>query len=506
MGEKSFTKKRLLKFVAIVFILTLCFCNNKAFASTQLIKNDTFWKDTSGTPIYSQGGGILKVGDTYYWYGVKYNGAVTYAASPTKKNSDSSFNAVTCYSSKDLVNWKFENNILTSEQLGSTRAASWIGRLGVAYNSNTKKYVLISQYYGSAGEGELFATCDTPNGDFAFNNIQYPVPGVANYTTGDQTIFTDPDGKAYVICSSSKGRGNLYVAPLRESDYLAVETATRIFGGVGREGNCMFKYNGEYYFCSSDLHGWNASHCYYIKASNIMGPYSSETVMPETDNDFCHVSQTGFFVNVTGSSGTTVLFCGDRWSDFAGNGIGYNQWCPLSFNGGNPYFNSVSEFKLDVAAGTWSVGSGNNYVLNPSFEADRVASKTLAGWTNWTNLSNASPNSNASGAYSGNFCMQQSYATTYKSSMYQNITGLTNGTYTLKAWVKSSGGQNACQIFAKNFGGTEKDYSINSSISGWTEIIISDINVTNGKCQVGVYSDANTNNWCKVDNFSLVKN
>ncbi|URZ05993.1 family 43 glycosylhydrolase [Clostridium felsineum] len=505
MGKKLSSQKNLLKILVVCFILALCFCGNKTFAATQVIKNDTFWKDTSGNTIYSQGGGILKVGDTYYWYGVKYNGAVTYAQNPTKKNGDTSFNAVTCYSSKDLVNWKFENNILTSKGI-SKLAPGWIGRLGVTYNKNTKKYVLISQYYGNQGTGELFATCDTPNGNFAFNKVQTQLPGIASGSTGDQTVFTDTDGKAYLICSSSKGRGNLYVAPLRESDYLSVENATRIFGGVGREGNCMFKYNGQYYFCSSDLHGWNASHCYYIKASNIFGPYSKEEVMTGTDNDFCHVSQTGFFVNVTGTSGTTVLFCGDRWSDFARNGIGYNQWCPVSFNGTTPYFNSVSEFNLNASTGTWSVGAGDNYVLNPSFEADRISSTTLAGWTNWTNLSSGSPNSNSFGAYSGNFCMQQSYASAYKASMYQDLTGLSNGTYTLKAWVKSSGGQNTCQIFAKNFGGAQKNYAINKTIGQWTEITISNINVTNGKCQIGIYSDAKGGNWCKVDNFSLTKN
>ena len=46
------------------------------------IINDRFWKDSSGTPIYSQGGGVLQVGDTYYWYGVKYAGTVAYAANP----------------------------------------------------------------------------------------------------------------------------------------------------------------------------------------------------------------------------------------------------------------------------------------------------------------------------------------------------------------------------------------------------------------------------------------
>ena len=45
-----------------------------------LIDNDRFWKDTTGTPLYSQGGGVLQVGSTYYtWYGVKYGGAPTCA-------------------------------------------------------------------------------------------------------------------------------------------------------------------------------------------------------------------------------------------------------------------------------------------------------------------------------------------------------------------------------------------------------------------------------------------
>src|SRR5450755_545478 len=91
--------------------------------------------------------------------------------------------------------------------------ASWFGRLGVAYHATTKKYVLVSQYGGSAGTGELFATSSTPTGAFAFDRIQTNVANVANGTTGDQTVFVDDDGTAYVICSSSNGRSNLYVAP-----------------------------------------------------------------------------------------------------------------------------------------------------------------------------------------------------------------------------------------------------------------------------------------------------
>ena len=103
--------------------------------------------------------------------------------------------------------------------------------------------------------------------------------------------------------------------------------------------------------------------------------------------DFCHVTQTGFFITVKGTEDTTVIFCGDRWSDFAGNGIGYNQWCPVTFNGTTPVFNSLSQWSLDAVKGTWRVGPGNNYILNPGFEADRVLQTSLAGWSGAKNAS-----------------------------------------------------------------------------------------------------------------------
>ena len=106
-----------------------------ATATAQTIVNDRFWKDTDGNFIYSQGGGVLQVGDTFYWYGVKYNGAVTYAANPTKKNDDTGFAGVTCYSSKDLVNWKFEGIVLKPSEVGG----GWFGRIGVVYNAKSKK-------------------------------------------------------------------------------------------------------------------------------------------------------------------------------------------------------------------------------------------------------------------------------------------------------------------------------------------------------------------------------
>ena len=124
-----------------------------------------------------------------------------------KKNNDYTFISVTCYSSKDLVNWKFENNVLTPKSKG-WQFAYWVGRLGVAYCPKSKQYVLVTQFNDSV----LFASCSTPTGNFEVKNIQDQVPNVLKQGTGDQTIFVDDDGQAYLICSNKGGRGHQYVA------------------------------------------------------------------------------------------------------------------------------------------------------------------------------------------------------------------------------------------------------------------------------------------------------
>ena len=488
-------------------------CTVEVVRLNKTITNDTFYKDIDGNPIYSQGGGIFKFGDKYYWYGVRYKEAPIYYNNPLNGKIDTcTFDAFTCYSSTDLVNWKNEGDVMNDQSAGM-QATVWVGRMGVAYNQNTKKYVLLSQYEDNdnmAHNNILFATSDSPTGPFVFDHVLVDMPFFVNGGTGDQTVFVDDDGKAYLICSSASGRTNTYVVPLRESDYLDLEAPTKIFGGAGREGNCMFKYNGRYYVCSSDLHGWNTSNTYMISASNILGPYSPETVMTNSEKSYSHVSQTGFFVTVTGTSRTTVIYCGDRWSDFAGNGLGYNQWVPLSFEGDNPIFNDLSQWNLNAEEGTWTVGTANNYIHNPEFEADRIVVPKPVGWDvsdNVEGAANANLSTKSFRPYAGNYVWQQKASSYYTASLKQVITDLPNGSYTLKAWVRSSGGQNICDIYAKNYVGPELAYSAKTAIGSWTQVTVSNnIAVTNGQCEVGVYSDSPANNWVQIDNLTLTKN
>jgi hypothetical protein len=93
----------------------------------------------------------------------------------------------------------------------------------------------------------------------------------------------------------------------------------------------------------------------------------------------------------------------------------------------------------------------------------------------------------------------------YQASVYQNLTGLPNGTYTLTFWVKSSGGQSTGLVYVKNFGSAEVDSLANTAISSWTQRSLTGIRVSDGQAQIGVYTVASANQWVNVDDYSFVR-
>ena len=66
------------------------------------IKSGEIWKDNRGEHINAHGGGVLKHGNTYYWYG-EHKG----------EKSSAAFVGVTCYSSKNLRDWRYEGVALS---------------------------------------------------------------------------------------------------------------------------------------------------------------------------------------------------------------------------------------------------------------------------------------------------------------------------------------------------------------------------------------------------------
>ena len=518
----------------ITILLSLVAVSSTKAGNT--INNDTFWKTTSGSYIYSQGGGIFRFPDAqgvehYYWYGAKYQEAVDYCpkALAGSKSNVTNFLAVTCYQSDDLVNWTFVRNVLTPEAAGW---AYWVGRMGVAYIPEAKKYALLTQF----NDHVLVATCSTPTGNYARHNEIDMTNMIGTPNTGDMTVFTDPDtGKSYLCYSYGKGRAKIYLSEIGvlSNGKIGLKDCHQIFKGAGREGDCMFKYKNKYYVCASDLYGWNASNVYYLEASSIYGPYTPTNnmqIMPGSADDYGHVTQTGFFYTVRGSKQETVIYCGDRWAGFAGNGKGYNQWCPISFVDGKPYFNSLSQWHLDAETGEWWVGDDNNYVRNHFFNADRVkipssnkpSQADLKGWKTTVIKGNKvviggadSPVLNASNSsadrevVTGNYCLNIQDKVDFTRKVSQTVKStpvveLKDGRYTLRCYVKSGSQFDELYMYAK-VGNDTTRIDMPYSDSKWHEVIIENLQVSGGQVEVGFYADGKANAWCHIDEVSLVR-
>ena len=515
----------------------LFFCSIiKSTAQFQNIKNDVFWDTKEGLPIYSQGGGVFKFKDPqtgiekYYWYGVHYEEAEKYRKEPTVTYLNCTFKSVTCYSSTDLVNWTFESDVFTDEKAFPDGKKTWVGRLGVAYVKEMNKYALFVQH----GSQVLVALADTPTAEFSWHQKINMEPWIGTTNTGDQTVFTDDDGKSYLIYSYGKGRNKIYVSEIGVKDgKVTILDCTKVFQGESREGNCMFKYQNKYYMAASNIYGWDSSFAYYLVSDNIRGPYlptNNMQIMDGSAEDYAHVTQTGFFYTIKRNGKETVLYCGDRWADFAGNGLGYNQWFPLSFDGAIPYFNSLSSWELDEKTANWTVGTDNNYVKNGSFEADRnkipssfkPIQEQLLGWKTVVIKGNPiqvkseiSPQLNYFNTENDRkeVIGEKSLNITDKVDFTREITqqissspyvNLEDGVYNLTAKVKNCKGFSELKMYA-NTAGVDYKFSIEKENSSWTSIRISDISVKNGKITIGFFANGTANAFCLVDDVTLVK-
>jgi len=503
------------------------------------IENNKFWLDTAGNPIFSQGGGIFQFGDRYYWYGVQYTGSQLYYDNPTRaytRAGEGDFVAITAYSSDDLVNWTFENNIATKDtelnipaskdvsgtyfsDMETLADSVWIGRLGVAYNEQTGKYVVLTQFESPdparvTNAGVLFLSGDSPVADFEYANLQTHLPGVYenpnkpgwNQGTGDQTVFTDDDGSDYLVFSYRDGRSRTYVGKISSTDSLSVEKSVEVYRGAGREGNAMFKLDGQYYVASSDLHGWNTSQTYLVRSLNgqIQGAYSSMYVLPGTEKDYSHVTQSGFFLTVQGTEQDTVIYAGDRWADFAWNGLGYNQWVPLSGTGADVRFNSLSEWDLNAKTGTWEVGEGNNYVLNPDFAADRIAVTSVVGWTQTTDpasstsafVSNVSPGDSGS-----RFALRLGSAAAFSGGVYQEME-VPAGVYNFSLKSINPGDLTTAQAIVTGADGVRHTVDLPVS-TAWASAEGTDIVLPAGTARVTITATGSGGQTLSIDALSL---
>ena len=178
-----------------------------ARAATVTVTNGVQFTDTSGNPLHAHGGGMIKVGSYYYWFG-------------ENRNDNNTFRYVSVYRSTDLRNWEFRNNVLTQSSAAELNVSN-IERPKVIYNSSTGQYVLWMHWENGSDYGQArvaVATSSTVDGNYTYRGSFRPL----GYDSRDMTVFRDDDGSAYLISStrvnidtatgvvSGNGSGNAY--------------------------------------------------------------------------------------------------------------------------------------------------------------------------------------------------------------------------------------------------------------------------------------------------------
>lgn len=331
--------------------------------SNTSIEPGRLWRDTDGRHINAHGGGVLFHKGTYYWYGEH-----------KAEGTSNALVGVTCYSSKDLLNWKNEGVALSvsNEEGSDIEQGCILERPKVVYNEKTKKFVmwfhleLKGRGYDAARAG--VAVSDTPTGPFRYLRSGRVNPGILPlnidkadfdgldpgnepkswtpewlelirrglYTrrdlqggqmSRDMTIYVDDDGKAYHIYSSEENL-TLQIAELTD-DYTAHSGRyVRVAPAGHNEAPAIFKYKGTYWMITSGCTGWDPNEARMFSAENIMGPWTQHPnpcVGPNKDLTFG--GQSTYILN----TGRQFIFMADIWRPRQPIDARY-IWLPISFD------------------------------------------------------------------------------------------------------------------------------------------------------------------------------
>ena len=321
---------KLSMFLAFLLPVTLCAQGNKML---QDFTPGKVWNDTDGNPINAHGGGLLYHEGTYYWYGEYKKGKTVLPEWATWECYRTDVTGVGCYSSKDLLHWKFEGIVLRAvkdDPSSDLHPSKVLERPKVIYNSRTRKFVMWAHVesadYSKACAG--VAVSDSPTGPFIYLGSFRP----NNAMSRDQTIFVDDDGRAYQFYSS-ENNATMYISELTP-DYLRPNGRfTRNFIGKSREAPAVFKRHGKYYMLSSGCTGWDPNQAELAVADSIMGEWhvlpGNPCTGPDADKTF--YAQSTYVQKVIGKKDTYIALF-DRWNKTDLENSRY-VWLPLSFDG-----------------------------------------------------------------------------------------------------------------------------------------------------------------------------
>jgi hypothetical protein len=354
-----------------MFVVMLIAAATASHARWLTIHNDFFQYDLDGKKAETRSGCLTKFGDTYYWYGC-----------------DAKMTNQTCYSSKDLLHWKNEGNMLT--------ASSGTNRMDVLYNEKTKKYVMVLKWEtpGSEWCNRGIATSNSPTGPYTklFDSLVY------GENTGDMSVFQDDDGKAYYCFEQWIGENNMnQQLSLMTPDYIGLEKSIQKWNSGDREAELIMKNHGKYYYMTSLMAGIDPSATKYWTAPAITGPWTTNLVSMITPNDPGNKSwdtQCDFVYPFKGTEDTLQMYCGDRWKRLSTARNGDYVWLPITFNSKDEVVvDYYQDWELDPDRGVWrTIDSKRNLALNKTATASSTSGSNspnnVTNPSTWQNYEN----------------------------------------------------------------------------------------------------------------------
>ncbi|MFI8189976.1 RICIN domain-containing protein [Streptomyces sp. NPDC085946] len=336
-----------------------------AGAAPQTLLNGTQFRDTSGNPVHAHGGGVLKVGAYYYWFG-------------EHRNADNTFRSVAAYRSTDLRNWEFRRHVLT-EASDPELATANIERPKVMYNASTGTFVMWMHKENGTDYSEAraaVAVSGTVDGDYTWRGSFRPL---GQHMSRDLTVFTDTDGTGYLV-SAARENYDLHIYRLTADHTGVAALVANPWPGGHREAPALFKRNGVYFMLTSGATGWSPNQQQYATATSLAGPWSA---MRAVGDATAYGSQTAYVLPVQGTSGTSYLYLGDRWGNSFGGTVNDSRyvWLPLTFPSATSMAMSWSpEVTVDTAAGTVT-GTSAAYTTLIARHSGRCADVT--GQSQW---------------------------------------------------------------------------------------------------------------------------
>ena len=278
----------------------------------KVIRNGMPWFDDHGNIVNAHGACIVEEKGRYYLFG------------EWKSDESNAFPGFSCYSSDDLVNWKFERVVLTVQPdgiLGPNRVGE---RVKVMKCPSTGEFVMFmhADDMGYKDPYIGYATCKPINGEYQLQGpLLYQGKPVQRWDMG---TFQDTDGKGYLLIH----HGPIYRL---SDDYQSIEMEVAHVKGSG-ESPAMFKKDGIYYMLYSNLTSWEKNDNFYFTAPKIEGPWTKQGLFcPE--GTLTYNSQSTFVFPLKRGNDTIPMFMGDRWSYPHQASAATYVWMPMQVNG-----------------------------------------------------------------------------------------------------------------------------------------------------------------------------